>query len=49
MLYKIVGQDLSNYGNNNGSNSIKYSQFICVFINNRSNYFEQFITILEII
>ena len=49
MFCETVGQNLGDYSNNNGSSSSKYSKFISVFVTNKSDYFEQLTTMLEII
>ena len=46
---KYVGHNLGNHGNGNESSNIRLLKHINFFVINRSNYFEQFTTMLEII
>ena len=46
---EFVGRDPSNYGNANSKGSIRRLKFVKFFINDRSDYFEQFMTIIEMI
>ena len=37
-INEFVGQDLGNYGNGGDSSSIRHTQFINFYINNRSDH-----------